>query len=229
MHVYQMLLPVVLVIMLVLGFVIDAYSVFLKVAVVDGLGESLAMANLVQYLARISNVLVVFFLSFAFETGRLESDVVYLFMLASGLGVISVITLLYVKRACDLVTCSLFPVLYFPFPMLSRRLVWQDLRLFDAKQLRLVVTSAATNFLIVLAMFVPFGIAAIYPEMRMTSVYIGQLVNFLATLLFFSLQEPVSMRLVDEEAYQSVGSALLWGRVSSYILALVIFALLYWS
>ena len=60
---------------LVFGFVMDGYAVFLRVAGVEGLAESLAMANLVQYIARISNVLVIFVLSFAFETGRLKTNI----------------------------------------------------------------------------------------------------------------------------------------------------------
>lgn len=224
---YDIALPAMLVIMLVFGFIIDAYAVFLKVAVAERLGESLAMANLVQYLARVSNVLVVFVLSFAFETGRLESNIVHLFMLASAFGVIFVILLIYVKCFCNFITYCLYPVLYVPFPSISKRMVWQDLKKLNVKDLRLFAASAATNLLIVLAMFIPFGISAVYPEMRMTSVYVGQLVNFLATLLVFAIQEPVSMRLVDDEAYHSAGSALLWGRAFSYCSALSTFFLIY--
>ena len=54
-----------LVFVLMFGFVMDGYAVFLRVAGVEGLAEVLAMANLVQYIARISNVVVIFALSFA--------------------------------------------------------------------------------------------------------------------------------------------------------------------
>ena len=77
----------ILVSVLIFGFVMDAYAVFLRVAGVDGLGEILAMSNLVQYIARISNVLVIFILSFAFETGRLSAPVSLIFLLASLVGI----------------------------------------------------------------------------------------------------------------------------------------------
>ena len=77
-----------LLLVLTFGFVMDGYAVFLRVAGARGLGEVLAMANLVQYIARISNVLVIFVISFAFETGRLSSDVALIFLLASALGLV---------------------------------------------------------------------------------------------------------------------------------------------
>ena len=72
----------------------DAYAVFLRVAGVEGLGEVLAMSNLVQYIARISNVLVIFILSFAFETGKLTIPVSLIFLLASLVGIVTVLTLI---------------------------------------------------------------------------------------------------------------------------------------
>ena len=83
--------------------------------------------------------------------------------------------------------------------------------------------------LIVIAMFIPFGIASLYPEMRMTSVYVGQLMNFFATLLVFAIQDPVSMRMVDAGSLKEAGTALLYGRVLSYVLATVFFGILFLS
>jgi hypothetical protein len=76
-------------------------------------------------------------------------------------------------------------------------------------------------------MFVPFGLASHYPELRMTSVYVGQLINFFATLLVFAVQDPVSMRLVDNDVLDEVGAALLYGRVFSYFLASCLFAIIF--
>ena len=76
------------------------------------------------------------------------------------------------------------------------------------ESIKLAGISTLTNLLIVIAMFVPFGIASHYPEMRMTSVYFGQLINFFATLLVFGMQDPVSMRLVDGGVLEEVGAAL---------------------
>jgi riboflavin transporter FmnP len=75
-------------------------------------------------------------------------------------------------------------------------------------------------------MFIPFGIASLYPEMRMTSVYVGQLMNFFATLLVFGIQDPISMRMVDAGSLKEAGTALLYGRVFSYVMAAAFFAFL---
>jgi hypothetical protein len=223
----EFVVPLGLIITLSLGFVLDGYAVFLRVAGAQGLGESLAMANLVQYLARISNVLVVFVLSFAFEKGHITSGITLLFMSASILGFVFTVCLMRVKRFCDLVTFCLCPFLNISFPAISKNTVWRDLGESDFKYLRLGLVSALTNALIVVAMFVPFGIAAYYPEMRMTSVYVGQLINFFATLVVFTIQDPISMRLVDGGTFQSAGSALLYGRALSYLLASFVFLLLF--
>ena len=215
-----------LLLVLTFGFVMDGYAVFLRVAGAQGLGEVLAMANLVQYIARISNVLVIFVLSFAFETGRLSSNVALIFLLASALGLVFTFALVRFRGFCDLVTNILRPVLHLSFRSIARNYVWRQVGFPRAKSLKLVLVSACTNALIVFAMYVPFGIASYYPEMRMTSVYFGQLINFFATLVVFSVQDPISMRLVDSGQFDDVGSSLIYGRVISYACGILVFALI---
>lgn len=213
----------ILVSVLIFGFVMDAYAVFLRVAGIDGLGEVLAMSNLVQYIARISNVLVIFILSFAFETGKLTTPVSLIFLLASLVGLVAVYGLIQSNRFCKVVRLALLPILYPSFRHVAKVDVWRDTGHFKKASLKLAAYSAITNMLIVIAMFIPFGIASLYPEMRMTSVYVGQLMNFFATLLVFAIQDPVSMRMVDSGSLKEAGTALLYGRVLSYALAALFF------
>lgn len=212
-----------LVAVLIFGFVMDAYAVFLRVAGIEGLAEVLAMSNLVQYLARISNVLVIFILSVAFETGRLRIPVSSIFFLASLVGVVTVFGLIKSPRLCDLVRKVLVPVLYPSFRGVARISVWRDTGHFNKSSFKLAVYSSLTNTLIVFAMYVPFGLAAVYPEMRMSSVYFGQLMNFFATLLVFGIQDPISMRLIDSGNLKEAGTSLLYGRVFSYLMTSLIF------
>jgi len=220
------ILVAILVSVLIFGFVMDAYAVFLRVAGVEGLGEVLAMSNLVQYIARISNVLVIFILSFAFETGRLSTPVSLIFLLASFIGIATVYSLIKSKKFCNAVRLVLMPILYPSFRHVSKVDVWRDTGHFKLASLKLATYSAITNMLIVIAMFIPFGIASLYPEMRMTSVYVGQLMNFFATLLVFAIQDPISMRMVDGGSLKEAGTALLYGRVLSYVLSAVFFSAL---
>ena len=216
-----------LVTVLLIGFVLDSYAVFLRVAGIEGLAEVLAMSNLVQYLARISNVVVIFILSFAFETGRLTMPVSLIFLLASILGIITVFSLIKSNALCNFVRILLMPILYPSFKHVSKISVWRDTGHFTKNSLKLAVYSAFTNTLIVVAMYVPFGIAALYPQMRMTSVYFGQLMNFFATLLVFAIQDPISMRLIDAGSLKEAGTSLLYGRAFSYCLTALIFALIF--
>lgn len=220
------LMIVLLVSVLVFGFVMDGYAVFLRIVGAEGLAESLAMANLVQYIARISNVIVIFVMSYSFETGHLTVKVALVFLLACFFGLIFVTALIRMQRFCNAVTLCLRPLLYFSFRKISDKPVWRDLGKFRLNAVKLISISTFTNSLIVMAMFVPFGIASYYPEMRMTSVYVGQLINFFATLLVFGIQDPVSMRLVDGGALEEVGGALLYGRVISYFVSMAIFGML---
>jgi hypothetical protein len=219
----------ILVSVLIFGFVMDAYAVFLRVAGIDGLGEVLAMSNLVQYIARISNVLVIFILSFAFETGKLTTPVSLIFLLASLVGLVTVYALIQSNRFCNVVRLALLPILYPSFRHVAKVNVWRDTGHLKKASLKLATYSAITNMLIVIAMFIPFGIASLYPEMRMTSVYVGQLMNFFATLLVFAIQDPVSMRMVDSGSLKEAGTALLYGRVLSYALAALFFGAILFS
>lgn len=218
-----------LVSILIAGFVLDAYAVFLRVAGIHGLAEVLAMSNLVQYLARISNVIVIFILSFAFETNRLAVPVSLIFLVASILGVVTVFSLIQSRALCDFVRILLLPFLYPSFKHVSKISVWRNTGHFNLSSLKLALYSVFTNTLIIVAMYVPFGIASLYPEMRMTSVYFGQLMNFFATLLVFGVQDPIAMRLIDAGNLKEAGTSLLYGRVFSYGMASIIFALIFFS
>jgi hypothetical protein len=215
-----------LILILIFGFVMDAYAVFLRVAGIEGLGEVLAMSNLVQYIARISNVLVIFVLSFAFETGRLHVPVAFIFFVASLVGIGAVFFLIKSQSFCRLVQLALFPVLYPSFRRVAMVQVWREIGGFQGCSLKLAAYSAITNVLIVIAMFVPFGIASYYPQMRMTSVYFGQMMNFFATLLVFAIQDPISMRLIDAGNLKQAGTSLLYGRLFSYCLSALFFAII---
>lgn len=223
---FSMLCVSFLILVLIFGFVMDAYAVFLRVAGIEGLGEVLAMSNLVQYIARISNVVVIFILSFAFETGRLNVPVTFIFFAASIVGIGAVFFLIKSKSFCRLVQLALVPVLYPSFRRVAMSQVWREIGSFKACSIKLAVYSAITNLLIVIAMFVPFGIASYYPEMRMTSVYFGQLMNFFATLLVFAIQDPISMRLIDAGNLKQAGTSLLYGRLFSYCLSALFFVVI---
>jgi hypothetical protein len=217
------LIVLVLVVILIVGFLLDAYAVLLKISQFSGVGEMLAMSNLVQYMARMSNVLVIFALSFLFETNRLNVSVAFVFLLATFIGVFAVYALTKSQKFCSVIQLFLTPFLYPSFKVLAKKNIWKNLNFSKSELNRLTFFSTVTNSLIVLAMFVPFGIAYAYPEIRMTSVYVGQLINFFATILVFSIQDPISMRLIDSEEYQNVGISLVFGRVFSYIVVTLIF------
>ena len=212
-----------LIFILVAGFVMDAYAVLLKIGQFSGVGEMLAMSNLVQYMARMSNVLVILILSILFETQVLSVSIVLVFLTASFLGAIAVYVLTKSESFCSLVRFFLMPFLYPSFKKLAQKNIWKELNFSFKEFNRLTFFSTFTNSLIVLAMFAPFGIAYAYPEIRMTSVYVGQLINFLATILVFSIQDPISMRLIDHEKYDDVGVSLVFGRIFSYGITIVIF------
>lgn len=216
-----------LVFILVAGFVMDAYAVLLKISQFSGVGEMLAMSNLVQYMARMSNVLVIFILSILFETKVLSVSIALVFLCASFFGAISVYVLTKSESFCAWVRRLLLPFLYPSFKKLAKQNIWKELNFSKKEFNRLTFFSTFTNSLIVLAMFAPFGIAYAYPEIRMTSVYVGQLINFLATILVFSIQDPISMRLIDLEKYDDVGISLVFGRIFSYLMTIGIFLLIH--
>jgi len=222
----SVLIVLILVIILIAGFLLDAYAVLLKIGQFSGVGEMLAMSNLVQYMARMSNVLVIFALSFLFETNRLNVSVAFVFLLATFMGAIAVYVLTKSQKFCSVIQFFLTPFLYPSFKGLAKKNIWKNLNFSKYELNRLTFFSTVTNSLIVLAMFVPFGIAYAYPEIRMTSVYVGQLINFFATILVFSIQDPISMRLIDSEQYQNVGISLVFGRIFSYIIVTLIFGLI---
>jgi hypothetical protein len=109
------------------------------------------------------------------------------------------------------------PLVILSFPSFSPEQYWRrvSIRITD----RLAFAAAASTFILMIAAILPFVLADLIPKYRMTSVYIGQLANFFATIVVMTYQDPVLSRYIDvgreEEALSHLVSGKLLGLVLS--------------
>lgn len=120
-----------------------------------------------------------------------------------------------------------FP-LYLSFPLISKRRIWKSVDLnFSRKNLnKISIFSFLINSFLIFAMFVPFGISEKFPEYRMTSVYIGQIISFFSTFLTFGLLDPNIMTSVSRgDVYKAIQNQV-FGRFISYVMMSAIFMII---
>ena len=168
----------ILVILTLIGAqVFDVYAVMVRARVnIDGTTQVLAIANWVQYLARIMNMVSVFSISLLLEKKITTIGVPAMFGYSMCAG------LLFIFCVCRFKFTS-FPlkvlqVLGFTgvFGALGRKEYWWRVEfVFFSK---ITVLSVVVSLFINLAIIMPFVLSVKYPEIRMTLAYTGQLLNF---------------------------------------------------
>ena len=92
----------------------------------------------------------------------------------------------------------------------------------------LAVGSAFVYFLISASTAVPVIISRYIPSYQISAVYIGNIINFIATSISLTLIEPLSMKMADERTGgQSLGSFYV-GRRMSYIFSSIVWLLAFY-
>ena len=116
-------------------------------------------------------------------------------------------------------------LLILSFPVISKKRIWKNVSInFNRGSINKVsIFSCLINSSLIFAMFIPFGISEKFPEYRMTSVYVGQIINFFSTFLTFGLLDPKIMRNVSEGDFHTVIKNQIAGKFASYIIMCCIF------
>lgn len=187
----------ILVILTLIGAqVFDVYAVMVRARVnIDGTTQVLAIANWVQYLARIMNMVSVFSISLLLEKKITTIGVPAMFGYSMCAG------LLFIFCVCRF-KFSAFPlkvlqVIGFTgvFGALGRKEYWWrvDFNFFS----KITFLSVIVSLFINLAIIMPFVLSVKYPEIRMTLAYTGQLLNFCASIIMFTYIDRVFFKALD--------------------------------
>ena len=211
--------------LLIVGFLFDTYAIFLRLGRKKNISEYIAAANLIQYMARILNMGVIFIITFLFEIKKLEFKISFLFSLSCFFGFFVVYFFVKYRGFANFINKLISFPLYLSFPLISKRRIWKRIDLnFSRKKLnKISIFSFLINSFLIFAMFVPFGISEKFPEYRMTSVYIGQIISFFSTFLTFGLLDPNIMTSVSRgDVYKAIQNQV-FGRFISYAMMSAIF------
>lgn len=211
--------------MLVLSFVIDIYVIFLRFARQSKLAEFMSAANLVQYVSRIINMLVIFTITIYYEKG---ADVNPVFIFSTSCFISVFVILIMIRKKVFFKLFGKFFIgfiLIKTFPSIKNISVWKDIEIRKKISFKVAFSSFVVNTAILLAMFVPFGVANSYPEYRMTAVYFGQIVNFSSTLMNFALLDPLLVRELRSGKVFSMLGGQIMGRIFSYFFIGLIFGI----
>ncbi len=213
-------IQLLVVLFLVGGIWLDVYSLYVRLShVTQKQSEGLALANWVLYLARMLNLASAFALALIFES---NSIVNFSSLVLTSFLVGSLLLLVFYKfRLVESLLLRLIGfVIFMPARGLAGNNFWRSL---GRPKLSHVVSSMLISLFLNFAIFLPFVITAIKPEFRMSSVYLGQFMNFISTLLLMLYADPVMMRGRDEASDVNTMDGFIWGRFAAnlFIVALI--------
>ena len=211
--------------LLIVGFLFDTYAIFLRLGRQKNISEYMAAANLIQYMARILNMGVVFLITFLFEIKKVNLNISLIFSLACFFGIFVVYFFSKYRLFANFINKIISIPLYLSFPIISKKRIWKNIFFsFNLNSFnKISIFSFLINSFLIFAMFIPFGISEKFPEYRMTSVYIGQILSFFSTFLTFGLLDPNIMRKVGcGDVYRALHSQII-GRFFSYIVMSIVF------
>lgn len=208
-----------------LSFTLDAHSILIRTQnTEDQQGELLALANLVQYISRMIIVLSIFLISIATETKHIKINYEMIFAGSSLISLLLIILLIKSEFFSNAICTAVRPAIILFFRSMAHKTFWKKIKLTNVA--RLTYSSFGMNSLAIAAAFIPFLIADYMPQYRMTSVYAGQMLNFGATALVLTIQDPNAMRLLDSGNADAARSSILIGRILSHAFAVLIFGII---
>lgn len=194
----------ILIFILTISIVVELHAYFVKTTFHESRrAQTIAFANWIIYVARILNMIFAFLLALSLEHGlNLQLSIIF----ASGFFFGTVLSVLYLnsRRFEKFITASLSLVFFIPFSNFRHEKFWRATHNVLSRRWGGMFITAAMAYM---ALLVPFIVARLYPEYRMSAVYVGQAFNFASTIILLSAVEPRMMFSLDE-AEEKGGKAL---------------------
>jgi len=210
--------------MMILVMLFDLYSQYIRGSVSKRKSNQLiAKANWVQYQARILTMVSVVILTYSYERNLITFSIFYLLSLVFLIS--AIIGVMYIRyfNFYNFSNILLNLPTYFSFKNLYREKYYYKIKIVVGK---VWGYSLLLNLLINFAIVIPFVLAANNPDIRMTSAYIGQALNFIASVVNFNLVEPKYYRALDQGMESSVSSQIILSKIfSNLIVAIALFVL----
>lgn len=200
---------------------LDVYAHYVRLSdVTQSRSEGLALANWVLYLARIFIMTSSFALAFIFES---KQNIRFSELILVGFAFGTMLIFAFARyRVIEIWIRKIAGfVLFMPAKGLAQdNHFWRPLK---APKTTHIATSICTCLFLNIGIFLPFVMTKLVPEYRMSAVYMGQFVNFIATMLVMLYADPVMMR--GRDAQISVGGldGFIWGRLVANLLIAVFF------
>lgn len=201
---------VILPVIFAASVVLDVYGYYVRSTVdINEQAQVLAFGNWVIYIARVLGIGFSFLLAICFEMGVL-SDVSLVFCIGFCLSLVMVFFVVK-EPVAERFLCKLFHfVFYIPFATMSSRLFWRPLHIGLGMRGGAMFISAGFMYW---ALLLPFIIAKYFPDVRMTAVFVGQIMSFVSTVISLSYLEPRLMKFLDEKSDVRHVDSMVFGRV----------------
>lgn len=189
---------------------IEIYTVFIKgLNGTVGVRQVLALANIIQYAARIMYLAALVGLTILFEVYHLSTEILWLLLLGFTLGGLASLLLCVSGRIKRLVDLLFLPIVNYSFPGLKSIFAQprqnQSFFVLENTKTKVFLFAAISSTVIGAAAILPFCFAMIAPEYRMLATYSGQILNFSATTLLFLVVEPHLFRHLDDSKNDAPG------------------------
>lgn len=196
--------------LLALSALCDVHGYYVKSSLQpERQAEVIAFGNWVIYVARMMNVGFAMTLAFVFEL-QLPIRLSVIFFLGFFFAWIG--GMFYLRSpALELLLTKLLGFLFYrPFPSLRGVQYWRKVGF--GVRVRWVSMMASAAF-VYMALLLPFIVARLLPEFRMTVVFVGQLMNFMSSAILLAYIEPRMMQSLDKNAPQNELDGFISGRV----------------
>ena len=203
---------ILIILTLVGAQVFDIYAVMVRARVnLDGTTQILAIANWVQYLARIMNMVSIFGISLLLEKNVTTLGVPAMFGYSMCVGLFVTFFVCRSKHASVLLKYLQIFGFSGVFGALGKKEYWWCVEFKAASNVTFF--SVVVSLLINLAIIMPFVLSLKYPEVRMTLAYTGQLLNFCASIIMFTYVDRVFFRALDVGNEMSCAASIITGKL----------------
>lgn len=213
---------------LTIAMLIDSTAWHIRaLAVIEDRGLFISKTNIFLYGGRFFSLLYMTILAYFVDIGKMPADIILVSAIGFGIAAITNHVILGIQRNRRVFVALAATGLFLPHRPPAEANVASAVLRQSASAQKLFVQSALATFVFSLGISVPYFVAALYPDFRMTFNNLGQIINSIGMLILLLLVDAKLYRDWDAGVIAESNEAYTLSRTVGLFVAATVFALGY--
>lgn len=185
------------------------------------MGYFISRTNIFLYTARMFNLVFVVFVSLLIDTGVKTNSIMTTIGIAFAVAAISHMPLIKSKKTENIISTKVAKLLGLPF--VGDKPIYQT-----SKNIKLRNHTIASSFVFTAGLSIPYILASLMPEYRMTMSNVAQIINSIGTVVLLFYVDPIMYKMMDNGKLNEYVACYVMGRFTGFGIGAIFLLFLAW-